>query len=741
MTPNYKAIPTERWVNWLALIALLSLGIVWPPVFANAADIKDVRAGSLLLKSGPDGQTVEALRQSTHIHAQVTGNVARVRVTQRFENPSDAWVDGLYVFPLSAGAAVDELEMQVGERKIRGEIQRKNEARATYEKAKREGRRASLVDQERPNMFTTSVANIAPHSAITVEIAYLDTVPFRDGRYTLNLPLSITPRYTPGMMVDPADPQAARKSQIANIYVRERVGTLARQAALRNDDDRVGGFETSENATSPSASPTATPERVTSAVQNAEIEIELAPGFPLGSVNSINHSIVASATGTGQRIALRSHTVPTDKDFELVWTPAVVPDTQAAAFAERSGDDAYVLVTLMPPQMSAARSYKRDVLFIIDTSGSMSGPSIDQARAALKLGVERLAPGDSFNIIRFSSDASRLFPAAQPADATAREMANRFIDTLVADGGTEMRAALDLAFSMPPAGEALRQIVFITDGSVSNEAELIAMIHARIGGARLFTVGIGAAPNAFFMHEAAAAGRGSYTFIPQVEQVRERMEDLFRKLESPALVDLELHWPGGLQPELAASLPSDVYAGDPLVIAARLPRVPQGLLTLSGRSAGSAWIRQLPIKIVDDQAGIAKLWARERIGELARQKNFGADAVQTETQIVELALSHHLVSDYTSLVAADVTPVRPNGVESNEQQAPTSAPSGSYGSGSTGFAPTATPAPLLLIIGLFALALAFALRMSAELPRRREQAFAVRLAGKPARCLSLRFRK
>ncbi len=182
----------------------------------------------------PCGAPTEALRQTTQIHAQVTGNVARVHVTQTFENPSDDWVEGLYVFPLSAGAAVDELEMLVGERRIRGEIKRKQDARATYEQAKSEGRRASLVDQERPNMFSTSVANIAPHSSITVNIAYLDTIPFRDGRYSLNLPLSITPRYTPG----------------------------------------DGGDERASTAHH------ATPEHVEAAVQNAQIEIDLEPGFP-----------------------------------------------------------------------------------------------------------------------------------------------------------------------------------------------------------------------------------------------------------------------------------------------------------------------------------------------------------------------------------------------------------------------------------------------------------------------------
>jgi len=184
------------------------------------------------------------------------------------------------------------------------------------------------------------------------------------------------------------------------------------------------------------------------------------------------------------------------------------------------------------------------------------------------------------------------------------------------------------------------------------------------------------------------------------------MQDLFLKLERPALVDLELHWPGGVAAELAANLPSDLYAGDPLVILARLPSRPQGMLTLGGRSGSNTWIRQLPITFVGERAGIAKLWARERIGELSRQKNFGTDAAQTEARIVDLALHHHLVSEYTSLIAVDDTPVRPAGIPDRSEQAPTSAPVGSYWARTTGFASTATPAPLFLLVGFASLAFA-----------------------------------
>jgi Ca-activated chloride channel family protein len=580
------------------------------------------------------------------------------------------------VFPLPAGAAVDELEMQVGERRIRGEIQRKADARATYEQAKQQGRRASLVEQDRPNMFTTAVANIAPRSSVIVEIAYLDTIAERDGRYTLSLPLAITPRYTPGI--------ALEANGVDNV------------ALARNVNARLGT--------------TATPERVAAPTQQVSIEVELAPGFATGSVRSLHHAVSIRQDGHGHRVALRGDALPADRDFELTWTSAASTAVQAAAFAERIGDETYALVTLTPPRTLAERASAREVLFIIDTSGSMAGPSIEQARAALQLGIDRLGPSDRFNIIRFSNDATSLYPDLQPASALTRREASRYIASLDADGGTEMRSALELAFSMPTVRHLLRQIVFITDGSVSNEAQLVAMIVNRIGEARLFTVGIGPAPNAWFMREAAAAGRGSHLFIADSSLVAERMADLFRKLESPALVDLALSWPEGVAAELASPLPGDLYAGDPLSVVARLPQLPRGTLTLSGRSGAGAWKTQVPLRAVDGEPGIAKLWARERIGALGRQKSSRlADPADIEARVVELALRHHLVSDYTSLVAVDVTPARMDDSPLQREQAPTSAPSGSYWAKSTGFARTATSAPLLLWMGTLLLALAAAL--------------------------------
>jgi Ca-activated chloride channel family protein len=244
----------------------------------------------------------------------------------------------------------------------------------------------------------------------------------------------------------------------------------------------------------------------------------------------------------------------------------------------------------------------------------------------------------------------------------------------------------------------LQQVVFITDGSVGNEAELIALINRQIGKQRLFTVGIGAAPNSYFLEQAAAAGRGSYTFIAERDQVGPRMQDLFHKLERPALVDLKLLWPDNLAADAAANVPGDIYAGDPLVILARLPASPSGSLTLSGRIRGKDWVHQVEITRVGEQSGLSKLWARERIASWSRQLQMGGDRDQLRTSMLDLALKHHVVSEFTSLVAVDDVVVRPPGSSGHVEQSPTSAPTGSYWA-TTGFAKTATPAELLLLCG------------------------------------------
>ncbi len=231
--------------------------------------------------------------------------------------------------------------------------------------------------------------------------------------------------------------------------------------------------------------------------------------------------------------------VPADRDFELHWTPDVGRAPGAAVFVEPKDGKTYALVMLVPnaPDASLPRM-PREATYIIDTSGSMAGTSIVQAKAALLYALDRLAPGDRFNVIEFNSRARPLFDVPMPVDPATLGRARSFVSGLKADGGTEMREALTLALRAPKVEGFVRQIVFLTDGAVGNENELFALIRERLDDRRLFTVGIGSAPNSHFMTKAAQFGRGTFTYIGDTREVQEKMAALFRKLESPVLTDV-----------------------------------------------------------------------------------------------------------------------------------------------------------------------------------------------------------
>ena len=283
--------------------------------------------------------------------------------------------------------------------------------------------------------------------------------------------------------------------------------------------------------------------------------------------------------------------------------------------------------------------------------------------------------------------------------------ASRFVQQLEANGGTEMRPALALALDSPPSKEHLRQVVFITDGSVGFEDEMFSMIENRLGAARLFTVGIGSAPNSGFMRKAAEAGRGSYTFISALHEVREKMDSLFKKLEQPQITDIEVQWPSGVLVDSFPSVVPDLYAGEPVTVkvAASGEFRPGDHVYVRGNSASGAWTADLPVNGASDSPGIAALWARARIGELLNVERRHSEPAEIRSAIVATALAHHLVSKYTSLVAVDKTPVRPGNELLNSEQVPNLMPYGQSSNAIFGFPATATNAPTLRFIGLMSL--------------------------------------
>ncbi len=671
-------LAAEALAAGLIVSLVLALAIFIVATQAQAAETSTVpRSGTLLLKSAPDAAPVAAPLLLTDVRIDVSGMVARATVAQRFVNPTAVWQEGVYVFPLPAGAAVDHLDMRIGERRIEGQIRERAEARAAYEQAKSEGRKATLVEQERPNVFTTSVAHIGPGEEVVVTIEYQETLRYDAGTFSLRFPMVVAPRYVPGTTAvagESGTGWAANTDQVPD--------------ALR--------------VTPPVQHP------AQGLINPVTLAVDLYPGFPVTSVASPYHRIDVVESAQGRyAVQLADGPVPANRDFELTWTPDVGAAPGAAIFAEHRGDKTYALMMVLPPTPTAgfdAPRSPREAVFIIDTSGSMEGTSITQAKQALSMALDRLQPGDRFNVIEFNSVTRTLFGAPMPVDPATLSRARTFVAGLRARGGTEMKPALEAALTRDPAPGFVRQVVFLTDGAVGNEGELVHLIRERLDDRRLFTIGIGSAPNSFFLTKAAQFGRGTFTYIGDVREVGEKMDALFRKLESPVLTDLSITWPG--KAETWPRQVPDLYAGEPVVVVAELDSL-AGDVTISGKRGGNTWSASLPLAAGASEPGIGVLWARAKIEALTDALKGGEAETAIRKAVVDVALTHHLVSKYTSLVAVDVTPTAPPGTTSLPSALPTNLPEGWSYDAVFGGAQTATPATLHLLAGLVLLAIAW----------------------------------
>jgi Ca-activated chloride channel homolog len=639
----------------------------------DTVGMAEVGEGSLLYRTAEPGRYIPAPHLATEAHIVVRGILARTRVTQHFSNPTDEWLEGVYVFPLPAGAAVDTLRMVVGDRIIEGQIQERAAARRVYEQARTEGRTASLVEQERPNIFTTSVANIAPGEEIQVTIEYGETLRLSGGELELRFPMVVGPRYIPGVPTGPA------------------------QLGWSDDTDQV-----------PDASRITPPVREPGdpGVNRVQLTVDLDLGVPLQALLCPYHPVsIAHENGRRYTVALAKADVPADRDFVLRMVPQATHEPTAVAFTEEEDGARYVLVMLMPPNGGSEPRLPRETIFVIDTSGSMYGASIQQARRALLFALGRLHPEDSFNVIQFNSTMHRLFDAARPAMPAALEQARAWVGALQANGGTEMLSALRAALAGTARGDeaaTVRQVVFITDGCVGNEDQLFEVIRRELGRSRLFTVGIGSAPNSHFMERAARFGRGTFSYIGSPSEVEERMQALFTKLEAPVLSDIEVRWNDPAAEAWPQRIP-DLYAGDPVVVAARLAS-DSGEVVVTGRRGVEPLEMRMPIEVAEERAGIARLWARRKIASLTDQRSNGVPEDQVRAAVLEVALAHHLLSKYTSLVAVDVTPRRPSADELHTAAVPTELPAGWSRRHVFGSLPkTATRAPLSLVLGLLLL--------------------------------------
>jgi Ca-activated chloride channel family protein len=594
----------------LLLLAFVAQADDWRSL-ANAAG-----SGQLLIHA-EDGWC-PGLLLGTDVAVTVTGPVAEVRLTQRFRNPSRTFAEGVYVYPLPADAALHGMKMVMGERVIRGEIHEKQEARHLYRQASAQGKRAALVEQLDPGVFTTSVANIPPGQVIEVTLTYTQVLQRDASTFTLRLPLTITPRYAPAQSEPPSG----------------LMPTSIQQAAQRT--------------------------RQMPAVQlTAHVRVLLDPGLGITDLDSASHAIHVSQEGERYTIEPADGAFPMDRDFVLSWSLKPQAHTSASFLTQTRDGVHYGLLMMMPPQpRSGQQAVRKEQLLVIDHSGSMEGERIRQARKSLDYALHQLTPRDRFNVLAFNDATTRLFP--QPVDATPENLqrALAFVDGIEAEGGTEILSALRTALEMERAPEYVHQVILATDAAVTNGQDILAMVHDKLGNARLFAVGIGDAPNAALLDGLARFGHGVAVMIADASQVNAAMQRLLQRISRPMLTNIQLHFPDGTSAQLAPGKIPDLYLGEPLMVAARLDRLP-ATVTITGNNP-APW-QQVLRPDTDNHEGVARLWAERRIDELLDDLTRGGDEAGLRAQVVDIALRHQLVTRYTSFVAVDEKVLRKEG--------------------------------------------------------------------------------
>lgn len=637
-----------------------------------------------------------ALLLNTHVSGEINGMIATIEVEQQFQNSTSDWVNGRYVFPLPEGAAVDSLRLEIGDRIINGVVKEKQQAKKIFEQAKRQGKKAGLLQQHRPNLFSIAVANIAPNEKILAKLSYVDKVYFENGIFSTRLPTTITPRYIPGapLKLNKDAQQALEESLNRNNEIE-----INSQHGWSANTDRVSDAS--------DITPPQTHAFTDQTTHHFSLSLSLNAGIALQSVTSDSHLIDVNETNNDQfKIKLSKGKEKLDKDLILSWKPNKSNSPQAALFQQQLDGDLFSMLMLTPPQVEGQLSLPRDVTFIIDSSGSMAGESIRQAQQALIEGLGYLTGNDQFNIIDFDSQFTPLFPKSMPVTSDNLYQAKQMINSLNADGGTEMLGALNFALKQPSNIGYLRQIVFITDGAIGNERELFNSINSNLGDARLFTVGIGSAPNSFFMSKAAAYGRGSYTYINDLRTVSNKMAELFKKITSPVMRDIKIDW-GEPVEQYPARVP-DLYKGEPIVVLVKANKAPSKL-TVSGNMLNTPWKQNLRFKNqqTDNAENIDTLWARQKIVSLMDKLNTGEQTQeQVKPKVVELGVKHQIVSQFTSFVAVEEVISKPEDQQAKHNNVPNRMPKGN-----TMQAPqTATPATLLNLAGLLLIALALLIR-------------------------------
>jgi Ca-activated chloride channel family protein len=618
-----QLLPKSLLILTLGTLALVIVLLFYPQTTASAQG--GYTSGALTVLDSSGKARAMCPLKHTDVKADISGFISRVVVTQQFENPFKEKIEAVYTFPLPQNAAVDDMTMIVGERTIRGKIMPREEAQAVYDAAKSSGKVASLLDQERPNIFTQSVANILPGNEIKITISYVETLSYVNGAYEFAFPMVVAPRYVPGT------PTGRRQGN-----------------GFAPDTNRV-----------PDASRITPPPAMRSG-HDISLDVTLDAGLLLDDVNSKTHLVDIERTDAhSARLHLRDGSTIPNKDFVLRYDVAG-RTIQDALLTHRSDKGGYFTLILQPPDRVTAEDVRpKELVFVLDTSGSMAGFPIEKAKETMKLALDNLYPSDTFNLITFAGDTEILFPKPVPATQANLRKAQTFLDSRSGSGGTEMMDAIKAALEPSDDQSHIRIVCFMTDGEVGNDMEIISEVQKH-ASARVFSFGIGSSVNRFLLDKLAEAGRGEVEYVDLNDDGSAAARRFHERIRNPLLTDISIAWNNLPVADVYPQRIPDLFSAKPLVLTGRFTSAGRGTIRLRGKMGGSDFVREIPVELPETMAlhdVLAPLWARARVDNLmnedyegAKSENMRADLKDT---ITKLGIEYRLMTQFTSFVAVE----------------------------------------------------------------------------------------
>ncbi len=632
---------------------------------ATVAPLPNPTPGSLVMRDSK-GQVIGVCPlQHTDVQANIAGFVARVRVKQEFRNLAKEPVEAIYTFPLPDDASVDDMAMRIGDRLIVADIKKREEATQIYQAARAAGQNAALLNQERANVFTQSVANLMPGQAITIEISFVQVIKYDQGHYEWSFPTVVGPRYTGGDSAGP-DP--------------EKVTPAVMPEGLRAGHDIA-------------------------------ITVNLDAGVPLREVVSTLHQIdLTQPTKTTAVIKLHDKDTIPNKDFILRY--AVAGDqiqSGVIALAPTGGDSGYFTLILQPPAAPPpADIAPKEMIFVIDQTGSQNGLPIQKAKETMTYCLQHLNPKDTFQLIGFNTVVNPCEPAPVAATPENVNQALAWLAGIQANGGTDIYKAVDYVLNQPGDTSRPRIVCLMTDGYIGNDKAIIELVAEHRGLSRFFPFGIGNSVNRYLIDGMAREGRGVADYVGLNDDGKTVAEKFYQRVAEPLLLDPGVEWGALPVAEVFPRHIPDIFSAAPIILTGRYEHGGSGVIKISGQLRGKPWSQEVAVTLPDTSTanaeGLRKVWARQKIDDLeiedwktnisarplAPNSRYNATS-ELKAKVTEVALKYRIMSDYTSFVAVeqrvinvggqqhtvDVPVELPDGVTSAAMGGPGTAP-GSY---------------------------------------------------------------